>query len=671
MKLLRQLSCMMMLLTLFNCGGGSGGSLSRDDTGVDTPPESEILYAITLSKSDGILALDNSISITAHVTADGVALAGQLVEFTIDNAGLANLFPATGTVETLSNGEAVLQLNSGTTAGGGIITATINNLDISAFISFTSSGDGSTDGEISVAELSLFASSQQIASSGSQEIDLIAIAKDSNNNLLEGVDVTFTATSGQIEVVNAVTGTDGKASAKLKTDNEPMNRIITANANSDSILDNIDIQVVGTTIQLTGSSSLAINDDTNYIVTLLDSDGNGIANTPVALSLLGASSGSVADITIVDTVTTDFTGKATVIVRGTSGGSNTILASALGALNGTATVTLSSADAGRAIVTFTGTDGSVELNNQFEFEFIAENASSLIAQASPSSIGPNGQQSTISVVVKDANANLVKNKVIDFTLTDTNGGEIFPATAVTDSNGSASTVYTSNAVSSQDGVEIMGTVRDNGISDNVFLTVADREVFISLGTGNDIEETDVTTYNKQYAVFVTDIESTPVEGASLTVSAIPRTYYKGNWFPIYDEFGDFIVWEARGLFIDDIKHPCSNEDINLDGVLDIGEDINGNGELTPGNVVAALGNVVTDENGGAIIDIRYPQSYGAWVDVDLIVSTRVNGTESSKKVTFTLPVSANDVNREDITPPTASIGLTGPFGELANCSVEN
>jgi len=509
-------------------------------------------------------------------------------------------------------------------------------------------------------------------------------------------------------------------------------------------MDTVDVHVTGTTINLTGSSTLAINDENTFFIQVMNSEGEGIPNVVVDISLSDTAIGAVADINIVNTVTTDITGQATFSVLGTSGGGNSIIIKAVGVveshdvtvqadsflfstfnngqqsvnpeinilpdvllsntatieltwlqsnvpiadgtvvsftstrgtltansatiLNGKASTSISSTNAGKALITVTGSEGGTTLNNQLEFEFVAETIHTLVAQASPSSIAPNGDTSTISVVAKDINGNLVKGKTIEFTLTDTNGGNILPATAVTDSIGSASTVYTSNTSSAQNGVSIKATVQEFPTLFNIVeLTVAERELFISLGTGNELIEPDITTYNKQYSAFVTDVDSTPREGVVLTVSAIPSDYYKGTWVKILDENGDFLSWAPSYSTIP----PCPNEDVNKDGILDVGEDINSNGRLTPGNIVSALGEVTTDEFGQAIIDIRYAQSFGTWVDVNLIVSTKVNGTENSSQTRFTLPVLASDVLVENTTPPTSGIGLSGPFGLIGDCSNEN
>ncbi len=747
MELLRRLSLTILLIALVGCGDGSleGG----DDGGGTTPGGGDdpvVSLVMAISASDVSAAIPATV--TATITQDGAAVAGLLVTFSLDNSELAHFTPEIGTAITDSSGVATVTLSAGTTAGAGTVTgsATVADTNSSDFIAFTSQGDGA--GEVSaVADISLFADSQQLSSSGSQEISLIAIAKDINNNLMEGVTVTFSADSGQLEVVKSVTGSDGKALATLKTDDAPSNRTITVSVTSALVSDSFTVEVVGTTVSLTGSSSLAINEENSFIIKLLDSDGVGIGGTVVNLSLTDVSAGAAA-ITLPDSVTTDIDGQATITVVGTTGGANTIKAVALGAeasqavsvqtdsylftslddgngtiidnpasqatipevllsktatatllwtrsgsvvadgtlveftttrgtlntssattVNGLVSVEVTADNAGKALLTFTGTDNTIVLNNQLEFEFIAESVNTISAQASPTSVGPDGQTSTISVVVKDINGNLVKNKTIDFTLTDTNGGTIFPASGKTDSNGTTSTVYTSKGISAKDGVSITTTVREDITkTDTVTLTVSNRELFIALGTGNNLIQHNDTTYNKQYTVFVTDIDSNPVENVNVTVSAIPHEFKKGLWIPTTDAGGSFKIWVASGSAIAvTTMISCINEDLNLDGILDVGEDTNNNGKLTPGNVVAAVGEVTTDADGLAVVDILYAESYGHFVDVELIFSARVNGTESSASTIFTLPVLSSDVTNEDVRPATIGIGSSGPFGQAQLC----
>lgn len=755
MQLLRRLSfttLLMSMMTLVACGGGdlTGGDNDNDDgtSGAVT---------LTVTKSEGSLSAANNITIMATVLDDGSPVVNKTVTFTLGTEGSAILDPISGTATTDESGLASIIVKVNDVKGSVNVIAAYET--VTDNISFNSDGDGVKiiEGEPTAASIRLFASSQQIASSGAQTIELSAIAKDENNNLLEGVTINFAADSGAlVKVINAAgdssekTGPDGKVTMLLSTEDEPSNRIIAVTVTSGDITDSLDIEVVGTTLTLTGSSSLALNDEATYIVNVLDSDGKGVAKTEVTISLSEAT--TAAEITIPATAITDAEGQATIKLTGTTGGTNNITVTALGAtanqdvsvqadsflftrfsngvntvnpssspvvpdvslaqtasvtltwqregtvvpdstpvtftttrgvltldnattVDGKVTATLTSIDAGKALVTFVGTDtvnGSViELTNQLEFEFFADTAATIKAQASPNSIGPNQQTSTISVVVKDANGNLVKNKKIKFVLEDISGGSIFPATAVTDSNGSASTIYTSNSTSAKDAVSVTAVVEANpGITNTVTLTVSERELFITVGTGNELEEFTDTVYRQRYSIFVTDINSNAVEGVELTASAIPENYYKGLWVQVYEGI-TFKNWAPAGS-AGGSPERCSNEDINFNGILDSGEDFNGDGELTPGNIVSiksSTGSFITAADGSALILVDYPQSYGRWLDIKLIVSGKVTGSESSTQTIFTLPVSAIDVNQENVTPPNQGIGTRGPFGLLNDCAL--
>ncbi len=764
MLLLQRLSFTMLLMsvmTLIGCGGGDG-----DLTGGGSDPDPGTV-TLTLTKSEGVLSGDNKITIIATVMQGTVAVANKLVTFTLSDETLAT-FTTQGTSSTNSSGVATIIVQATGLSGGVKVTASIAD-SVSTSISFNSAGGGVVveppEGPVADSVV-LFASSQQLASSGTKAVTLTAVAKDADNNLLEGITIDFSADSGSLAKVadaegntSDVTGPDGKLTRELSTLAEPKNRIITTTITSGSVSDIIEVQVVGTAVTLTGSSSLALNDAHSYLINVVDSDGNGIANTNVVLSLSGQSTetpaGSVADITLPETVTTDFNGQVAVMVTGTSGGTNTLIAEALGAnstqaisvqadsflftdfgdgsdnvdpstaelpdislsktatvtltwlrsgvvvpdgtvvyftttrgtlatssattVGGKVTTTLTSTNAGQALLTFTGKDTvdgkAIELNNQLEFEFVADTPDRLIAQAFPQSIGPNKQTSSISVVVKDAAGNLVKNKMVDFVLTDTSGGSIFPASAKTDSSGNASTVYTSNSTTAHNGVVIQATVRDRpSVTDDVLLTVAEREAFITLGTGNTVEIGEFeTTYIKKYSVFVTDIDSKPIENVTLSVSAIPKQYYKGYWQAVYNVDG----FDSYATVITAV---CDNEDKNQNSEVDAGEDddpINGNndGELTPGNLVSVFGyganaEVVTDEQGRAILDIVYPESFGGWSTVEIIVSTKVGGTESFARALHLLYVAASDTTVEG-NPPGGNIHGFSDFGIASDCTDPN
>ncbi|MFB1035121.1 MAG: Ig-like domain-containing protein, partial [Sinobacterium sp.] len=252
--------------------------------------------------------------------------------------------------------------------------------------------------------------------------------------------------------------------------------------------------------------------------------------------------------------------------------------------NGQASFSIKSDNAGFASIsatgTATGTDGEVvTVNARAEVEFVATVAHSIIVDGTPDTVGPDGQTSTITAVVRDAAGNLVKGKVINFVVDDVSGGNISVNQATTDRSGIASTVYQSNAVSTFEAVKAYATVDDDqSISDFTSLTVGDRAFDISIGTGRLIEIPTDSSYSKEFSVFVTDPDSNPVENVNLTFSATPEkfalggVYRKGFW--VYNE--DIDVWQTF------VTAVCANEDVDGNGILDAAEDTNGDGQLTPG-----------------------------------------------------------------------------------------
>lgn len=720
---------------------GETATTTFDSTG----NTAEIQLALT-DKVSGAASVELSEATPLRLTAtvsdsNGSPVKASVISFSFDREGLAVFGNDAGTALTGSDGDANIDILVGANSGAGQITATLSS-GKTATISFNSAG--STAGA-QPASLDLFASSTQLASSGTDEIELIALVKDANNVVLEGIDVTFSANSGaSIQLESnagvAVTGLDGIARALLNTQNKPENRVITVSATANGLPESktIDIQVVGTVIAVNGPPAVIVGESASITVFLSDFDGVGIANQAIQLTSQNGNEFDTSEFV------SDGEGQIVVTYTANNSGLDVITASALNASgvlnlsvqqdqfsftevsdediplgqlsnmeltwlkdgtpfsNGSVTLTttrgtltknqivtntsgkasfqIQSNNAGRAVVSAQGVDkdGNI-VNTTAEIEFIATQVDNIILSASPNSIGPAGQKSTITAVLRDAAGNLVKGKTVNFNADDVSGGEISPASAVTDSNGLASTVYTSLNVTTENGITISATEPNSNITSSVNLTVANRAQFISIGTGNIIEAPDETSYLKKFTVFVTDANSNPVSGVELTVTGTPVKYnellepnaepsdpnhnvirpafYKGYWVA-YPSREDFEFWTAVRTI------GCANEDVDDDGIEDSNEDTNGDNELTPGNIVSIDGDIVTDENGQAIIELRYAKTFAAWSQVKITASTPVSGSESQASQFFTLSASAADL-REEATPPN-----TNPFGSGLN-SVED
>lgn len=544
--------------------------------------------------------------------------------------------------------------------------------------------------------------------------------KDANNVLLEGIDVTFSVNSeASLQVTKGTSGADGIARALLDTQNKPENRTITVTASASGLAETqtLDIQVVGTQINIDGASSAIIDAPVLLTISLLDSDGKGISNSQLSVSALTGTISNTSPVTA-------GSGQVTIEYSASASGDDVISASALNAqssfdiviqqddfaftnvptqeiaLNETGTLTLTwlrdelefvggdisftssrgtitSADnatdangqasfsiesdnAGFAFISASGNDGEgVLVSARAEVEFVATVADNIIVDGTPDSVGPDGQTSTITAVVRDAAGNLVKGKVINFLVDDVSGGNISVNQATTDRSGIASTVYESNAVSTFEAVKVYATVDDDqSISSFTSLTVGARAFDVSIGTGRLIQIPTNSSYSKEFSVFVTDSDSNPVENVNLTFSATPEkfaldgVYRKGFW--VYNT--DIGVWEPE------VTATCANEDVDGNGILDAGEDTNGDGQLTPGNVATIPATGVTDANGQMLVDISYAKQFGAWVDITIAVNGESAGSEASETQNFGLVVAASDLTDEASQPPNS------PYGIGANCN---
>jgi hypothetical protein len=192
---------------------------------------------------------------------------------------------------------------------------------------------------------------------------------------------------------------------------------------------------------------------------------------------------------------------------------------------------------------------------------------------------------------------------------------------------------------------------------------------IVLGTGNQISVLNELQYQKSFSVQVSDNDGNPAGGTAVTVRLRNLNYYKGYYVVSGDS------WVAVYSTI------CDAEDINNNGVLQAGEDINGNGRLDPTNAATisahpsetptftpGTGTIVTDENGFGYFSITYPKSEALWVKVRLTASADVAGTESSEIYESTLAVLVTDLSSTSVTPPG---GVESKYGVAVDCSNAN
>jgi hypothetical protein len=565
-----------------------------------------------------------------------------------------------------------------------------------------------------VASITLIAGSNILPSDGGTPVELSVLVRDANNNLVTNVPVRYAADSGVLQVIPVSDDGTGLPRALLSTGGDPTNRPIVVTATTGTLTDSLTINVTGTNLTINGPGVAVQGDLVNFTARLADSANRGLAGRTVNIAssagnLLSASSlltdpqGEIsfqvtATVAGADTISVSALGLAaqqaftvsaedtllflepvtnaeiplntsrpvTVEWRvdgvpqagatvnfSTTRGTLSALSATLNA-QGQATVNISAVTAGPA--TLSAQVGTTGPQTQRQVEFVALTPHTIVVQASRFTVAP-GEQSTIIATVRDISGNPVKNKIIQFQLEDITGGSLSAGTAVTGSAGTAQTVYTGGPTISGSGdVTVRAIVQENpALMAAVGLTVARRQVDISIGTGNELFEPDTASYEREFIVQVTDSQGVGVADAVVQLSARSKYYRKGFYVP-----GPNDRWVAVSdafTFAPPLR--CADEDLNLNGQLDADEDFNNSGWIEAGNVVSVSpGEVTTNASGVAIFRIRYAQEFGNWVLITLKARAAVQGTEFEDSSDHQLEITAADANINQSPPG----GIVSRFG---------
>jgi hypothetical protein len=591
-------------------------------------------------------------------------------------------------------------------------------------------GGAGAGGAAEAASLHLSTNAPSLGSDGRNTATITATVKDGSNRAMANQQVEFSTTDvGSIlKVVSARTDASGAATATLQV-TDPSNRSVQVNARSGSLSSSVGVAVVGTSLILNGPANLVAGAPTEFSVGLRDSSGTALGGKAVSItsstgnalsasslltdaagqarfSVTGSSTGAdrltvsalgataAMDLVVSDTqlgflspsanqeisVVTPQTVTVTYSVAGvpqvgqavrfTTTRGNLSAADVVTDGSGQASAEISSDTAG--IATITASVGSV-INTQ-RVEFVSRAAAKISLQPSPASVPVNlsasgANASQLIAVVRDANDNPVKGVAVSFSaLSDPSNGRIEPAFAVTDNSGVATVAFLPGPNSTGNNqIRIQASTGAGGIAAQATLTAASQELMVRVGTGNEIEVPNITTYRMPWTAVVTDGNGNPVAGATIQASLLSTRYRKG-----------YYVWGGSS-WDRQIMATCLSEDRNGNLRLDAGEDDpahaewtgNGNGRLDPGNVAAA--SIVseggkTDPSGFASLRIDYPKFYGGWVEVRLRVTiTTIAGTEGTDERVFVLPVLAADLTNEQVPPP----GQPSPFGLASECRDPN
>lgn len=362
---------------------------------------------------------------------------------------------------------------------------------------------------------------------------------------------------------------------------------------------------------------------------------------------------------------------------------------------GKATVNISSSVPGTTKIIIEDSKGEMLL--QDSINFISRDVKKLLLQFENSTVTTNGETKVIASV-KDANDLPIKNAVVEFSIVrDESSGNLSTASAKTDQNGIASiSYYAGGTNTSNGGVTIRASVNSVLINEKETnvptpqqtekkLTVQSTASYISFGQSDKlIASSDHVWYIRNSAVFVNNNIGRPAINQEVSIEFVPTSYNLGEWIILpakitVDSAGDVVELPKRwGLQYSTsrVSPPisgspiCANEDDNLNGILDSGEDRNNNGKLDPIGYVTILsqnGNDVingkfmrTDSTGKLDFSIRYTKEVAEWMTGKLKVTTRVDGTEYVNYQEINLPVLESDLDIDKGIRP----NTTSPFGTI-------
>ena len=588
------------LVLLIGCSSGAEDGGSSDDPGA-----SQTVASVSIGVSDSSVSTDNSDSVTVTVSvlnSGNAAVEGATVRFSTTTGALGASSATTdedGTAEVTFHCGLVNQSNR--TA---IITATSNG--ISATIPVLIQGSAVTANQ---SDTTLLVNDE----SDSLEI----VVTNSGGGAIYNTDVDITvdsSSSGTVTVTpdSGTTGVDGSLAVSV------------TGTSSGTVT--LNIEAAGAT----GTCSYTIEGEGNLLqITAPSSSTTMATNGSLTVSVSDPDSGTVM-------LTTSL---------GTFNGSGSSVA--LDASSGTASATFTSSSSGTATIEAYNTNDPDVTDRVTVYVYApSSEAAQISIQGSSTVVSPSTADQSYSVTITATVTNSAGVRVGDapvaFALSNTTGGgeRLSPTVALTgmgtnstDILGDATTTFTSGSLStSGSGVAITAYLLDNtSVSDSMSMVIGDTPGSVVLGLSTEISSVNSdTAYEIDVSVLVADSNGNPVNGAVVSLGLWPLYYYTGD------------VWYGSTTVVG----PIANEDTNRNQILDSGEDINSDGELTPANSSSGSipSSVTVDENGVGTFTWIYLKDYAGFVTAEITASTEVLGTETTSTVTKRLPASQDDVD---------------------------
>lgn len=487
-----------------------------------------------------------------------------------------------------------------------------------------------------------------VQNTGSDSVTLTVTALDLNNNAVVGAAVNVVSDVGSVTVKNAnLTDTTGKITATISTGTDKSNRQINLSATVNGITKKTSFQVVGSKLQLTTSASTFVaNAPIALGISLKDSANIGISGTKLTIS------GDVTSIvgTVLNTV---FDGSTSSLVFNapTLAGTYNIIVSGSG-VQTTAQITVSSSSS-------------------------IPNATTLVVPSlaiSPSVLATNIQgssanQAALRTLFVDSNSVPIPNVRVRYFIASTGLGSTDSSLLTNNdivysgSNGAAISAFISGQTGSpNNGVQIKAcydmadfaaSACPNSIIGN--LTISAQAVSVSIGDDILLAK-DTGVYIQTLVVTVVNSSGQAVPNADVSFSVDISHYLKGAYSAnaLALDVSNSLSANFINVSIPDLTTApliygsrifCPNEDMNRNGIVDGGENINnskdsfGNPTLDPrvadiSIAPATSGVTKTDSFGKLLLKVTYLQAVATWEVYRIRITTNVSGSQGLAERSF-------------------------------------
>ena len=447
-KNLYLIATFIFLSVLSACGGSSNGFVD-DGTGTDPGGGGTAnVTTVTISISNTNVDAANPATVTATVADSSGAIAGELVTFT-STIGLLN--PTSGTALTDARGQAVLQLQAGSIAGAGEVTALIGSGE-SGKIGFNTAGDGGNSSSTISIALQLVSSrtdqpTQTVTSSEPGRI-IATVAGISSQTI-----VTFSTDIGSIPIATSITDSSDQANVEIFAANSLGAGTIRATVPTGEFTE--IVFAVGATDLIIGSGSPF---------------QEGVAE--ISAPQISAGGTVTVEVDIIDASGAPFLDPVDVVFSSTCAITNpptAEMSSPVSTVNGTALTTyLAKGCVGDDPINVQANAGGINLSASGIVNILPADAGSIeFVSSTPENItikgagGLGGSEASVVVFrVRDTNGDTINGRLVNFSLNSTQGGiTLSPSSATTNLQGLAQTIVNSGTVATSIRVtaEIDGT----------------------------------------------------------------------------------------------------------------------------------------------------------------------------------------------------------------------